>query len=73
MLQAMSELTMRTNNEIVMEYYPFCQQLRKKIGVDEDCLQICLLALLQMDNEKLNGLAKRKQLKFWIARIFTNQ
>ena len=60
----MSERMMKTNNEIVMEYYSFCQQLGKKIGVDSDCFQICLLALLQMDNEKLNGLADRKQLKF---------
>ncbi len=61
-----------TNNEIITKYYDFCQELKLKFGMDDDCFQICLLALLETDNAKLNSLLAKNELKYWIVRVFKN-
>lgn len=61
-----------SNNEIVEKYYPFIMELKQKFGMDDDCFQICLLALLETDNAKLNSLLAKNELKYWIVRVFKN-
>lgn len=61
-----------TNNEILTKYYEFCLELKVKFGMDDDCFQICLLALLETDNAKLNSLLAKNKLKYWIVRVFKN-
>lgn len=61
-----------TNNEILTKYYEFCLELKVKFGMDNDCFQICLLALLETDNAKLNSLLAKNELKYWIVRVFKN-
>lgn len=61
-----------TNNEILTKYYEFCLELKVKFGMDDDCFQICLLALLETDNAKLNSLLAKNELKYWIVRVFKN-
>lgn len=61
-----------TNNEIITKYYEFCLELKVKFGMDDDCFQICLLALLETDNAKLNSLLAKNELKYWIVRVFKN-
>jgi hypothetical protein len=53
-----------TNNEIITKYYEFCLELKVKFGMDDDCFQICLLALLETDNAKLNSLLAKNELKY---------
>lgn len=39
----------------------------------KDLEQDIYLSLLEMDNEKLNGIYERNQLTFWIVRMLQNQ
>lgn len=63
---------MKTNNEIVEEYYPFIKELKRKFGADDDCTQMICIELLEYSNSQLNRLYKDEQLKFWITRLFKN-
>lgn len=56
-----------TNNEITLEYLPFVEELCDKWKVDEDCKQMFFVAFLQKDNELLNDLHNRGELKYWIC------
>ena len=40
-----------TNNEIITKYYNFCQELKLKFGMDDDCFQMCILDLLETSNQ----------------------
>ena len=61
-----------TNNEIITKCYDFCQELKLKFGMDDDCFQMCILDLLETSNPKLNQLDSKNELKFWITRLFKN-
>ena len=61
-----------TNNEILTKYYEFCLELKVKFGMDDDCFQMCLIALLETSNSKLQSLDSKNELKYWITRVFKN-
>lgn len=61
-----------TNNEILIKWLPFFEELFRKFGVNEDCQQMIFLDFLQYDNEKLNNLNDSGELKFWIVRFVKN-
>lgn len=45
-----------TNNDIVLKYYDFLKELQIKFAVDEDCMQMIFVALLEYNNDRLNEL-----------------
>lgn len=53
-----------TNNEIITKYYDFCQELKLKFGMDDDCFQMCILDLLETSNPKLNQLDSKMNWNF---------
>ena len=63
---------MLTNNELLLKWLDFFEELFKKWNVDEDCQQMIYLAFLEYDNEKLNEIDQNGDMKFWIVRLIKN-
>ena len=58
-----------TNNEILEAYLPFLKELFAKWHISDDCQQMCCLAVLQKDNQLLNKLHSRKELRYWLVKM----
>ena len=65
----MSELT---NNELLLEYLPFMEELKSKWSITDDCMQLIYLDYLLYDNAKLNEIHIRDEMRFWITRFIKN-
>lgn len=63
---------MFTNNELLLKWLDFFEELFKKWGVDKDCQQLIYLAFLEYDNKKLNEIDQNGDMKFWIVRLIKN-
>ena len=63
---------MLTNNEILLKWIDFFEELFAKWSVDEDCQQMIYLDFLQYDNEKLNKLDESGDMRYWIVRLIKN-
>lgn len=61
-----------TNNDILLKWLSFFQELFKKFGVNEDCQQMIMLDFLMYDNEKLKQMNDSGELKYWIVRFVKN-
>lgn len=71
MLLVMNELT---NNEILLKWLPFMEELKQKWAVSDDCMQLFYLEFLEYDNKKLNDVDKKKnEMKYFIVRWLKNQ
>lgn len=60
------------NNDIILQYYDFCIELKTKFGMNEDCFQMALLDILETPHSKLQSLHNKNELKYWITRVFKN-
>lgn len=63
---------MITNNELLLKWLPFFEELFEKFGVNEDCQQMIYLDFLLTDNNKLNVLNDSGELRYWIVRFIKN-
>lgn len=61
-----------TNNDILEKYYSFLLELQEKFGVNDDCMQMIYLELLQYNNKKLIELDNNNEMKYWIVRLVKN-
>lgn len=61
-----------TNNDLLIKYYDFLQELKSKFKVNDDCMQIIYLEFLNYDNKKLMRLDKEDKMKFWLVRFVKN-
>lgn len=61
-----------TNNEILLKYLPFIEDLFARWKVNEDCQQMIYLDFLSYDNSKLNKLDESEQMNFWLVRFIKN-
>lgn len=66
-----------TNNEIVEQTSGDVRSIIDNMSVrddhKDDLFQEIIMILLQYDNKKLDDIYKKKQIKFFIARILCNQ
>ena len=53
-----------TNNDILEKYYSFLLELQEKFGVNDDCMQMIYLELLQYNNKKLIELDNNNEMKY---------
>lgn len=60
------------NNNIIVKWIPFLEELFTKWRVDPDCQQMIYLDLLLYDYETLKKLDENKQIKFWLVRFVKN-
>lgn len=61
-----------SNNELVMLYYDFLVGIKNKFGMNDDCFQMAVIDILEYDNDKLNEMHSKDQLKYWFVRLFKN-
>lgn len=55
-----------------MLYYDFLLELKSKFGMNDDCFQMTMLDILEMDNAKLNDMHRKDQLRYWFTRVLKN-
>lgn len=55
-----------------MAYLAFINELCEKWKVEDDCRSMIVLDFLLYDNEKLNELHRKKEMKFWLVRFIKN-
>lgn len=60
------------NNDIIVKWMPFLEELFIKWKVDPDCQQIIYLDLLEYDYDTLKRLDENNQFKFWLVRFVKN-
>lgn len=63
---------MKSNNELLLKWLPFFEELFDKWNVDPDNQQMMYLDFLLYDNEKLNKLDKEDEMRYWIVRFIKN-
>ena len=63
---------MLTNNEILLKWIDFFEELFDKWGCSDDLKQMVYLDFLQYDNEKLNKMNDSGELRYWIVRFIKN-
>lgn len=62
-----------TNNELLLKWLPFMESLKIKWAVTDDCMQLFFLEFLEYDNEKLNELDQKDEMRYYIVRWLKNQ
>lgn len=62
-----------SNNDLLIKYLPFMQEIQQKWKMTEDCLSVCYTAFLEYDNEKLNTMNENGELKYFILGLMRNQ
>ena len=63
---------MLTNNELLLKWLDFFEELFNKWDVDEDCRQMIYVDFLEYDNQKLNEIDEKGDMRFWIVRFVKN-
>lgn len=61
-----------SNNELVTLYYDFLIGIKYKFGMNDDCFQMAVIDILEYNNDKLNKMHSKDQLKYWFVRLFKN-
>lgn len=56
----------------IMKYYSFLNELFEKWKVDKDCQQMIWQSLLEYDQNKLEELDSKGELKYWLVRFVKN-
>ena len=57
---------------MLIKWLPFFQELFDKWRVNEDCQSMIFLDYLEYDNQKLNEIDEKGDMKFWIVRFVKN-
>lgn len=55
------------------KYLPFLLEMKSKWKVNDDCMQMIYLDFLEYDNEKLNEIENKDEMKFWLTRLIMNE
>lgn len=64
---------MLSNGDLLMLYYDFLNELFDKWNCPDDLRQMVYLDILEYkDNEKLNALNDKGELKFWLTKFVKN-
>lgn len=61
-----------TNNEIIVKWLYFIDDLCNKWNVDEDCRSMIIEDILLYDNEILSKLDETEEMKYWLVRFIKN-
>ena len=56
----------------MIEIYPYILELKDKWKMDDDCVSMIVLDILEYDNVKLNQLIDSDELRFWVTRFCKN-